>query len=100
MTRPLGCAIVGCGMIARFHARALAEVPGARLAAVVSRRRDGADKLLAEVSPPPPAPAGDAPAAAALPSPPRGSPRPRLPPSTPPCPAPPPPPQWTSSSSP
>src|SRR2546430_1394771 len=27
----LGFAIVGCGMIARFHARALAEVPGARL---------------------------------------------------------------------
>ena len=26
----LGFAIVGCGMIARFHARALAEVPGAR----------------------------------------------------------------------
>jgi UDP-N-acetyl-2-amino-2-deoxyglucuronate dehydrogenase len=33
----LGCAIVGCGMIARFHARALAEVPGARLRALVSR---------------------------------------------------------------
>ena len=33
----LGCAIVGCGMIARFHARALAEVAGARLVALVSR---------------------------------------------------------------
>src|SRR5712692_1691504 len=33
----LGFAIVGCGMIARFHARALAEVPGARLVALVSR---------------------------------------------------------------
>jgi predicted dehydrogenase len=33
----LGCAIVGCGMIARFHARALAEVPGAHLVALVSR---------------------------------------------------------------
>jgi predicted dehydrogenase len=33
----LGVAIVGCGMIARFHARALAEVPGARLVALVSR---------------------------------------------------------------
>jgi len=32
-----GFAIVGCGMIARFHARALAEVPGARLIALVSR---------------------------------------------------------------
>ncbi len=35
--RPLGFAIVGCGMIARFHARALAEVPDARVAALVSR---------------------------------------------------------------
>jgi predicted dehydrogenase len=33
----LGFAIVGCGMIARFHARALADVPGARLVALVSR---------------------------------------------------------------
>ena len=33
----LGFAIVGCGMIARFHARALAEIPGARLVALVSR---------------------------------------------------------------
>jgi predicted dehydrogenase len=31
---PLGCAIVGCGMIARFHARALADVPGTRLVAL------------------------------------------------------------------
>ena len=34
----LGFAIVGCGMIARFHARALADVPGTRVAALVSRR--------------------------------------------------------------
>jgi UDP-N-acetyl-2-amino-2-deoxyglucuronate dehydrogenase len=33
----LGFAIVGCGMIARFHARALADVPGTRLVALVSR---------------------------------------------------------------
>src|SRR5262249_44652843 len=33
----LGFAIVGCGMIARFHARALAEVPNAKLIALVSR---------------------------------------------------------------
>jgi UDP-N-acetyl-2-amino-2-deoxyglucuronate dehydrogenase len=33
----LGFAIVGCGMIARFHARALADVPGTRLLALVSR---------------------------------------------------------------
>jgi predicted dehydrogenase len=35
--RMLGFAIVGCGLIARFHARALSEVPGARLVALVSR---------------------------------------------------------------
>src|SRR5215468_4309953 len=41
----LGFAIVGCGMIARFHARALAEVPGARLAALVSRKPENAKAL-------------------------------------------------------
>jgi predicted dehydrogenase len=45
----LGCAIVGCGMIARFHARALAEVPDARLLALVSRRRDSAATLATEL---------------------------------------------------
>src|SRR5208283_3911827 len=38
----LGCAIVGCGMIARFHARALAEIPGTRLVALVSRKAENA----------------------------------------------------------
>ena len=33
----LGFAIVGCGMIARFRVRALADVPGTRLVALVSR---------------------------------------------------------------
>ncbi len=42
---PLGCAIVGCGMIARFHARALAEVPGVRLVALVSRTLANAMRL-------------------------------------------------------
>src|SRR5262249_32919460 len=41
----LGFCIVGCGMIARFHARALAEVPGARLVALVSRKIENAEKL-------------------------------------------------------
>ena len=41
----LGFAVVGCGMIARFHARALAEVPGARLVALVSRHPANAQKL-------------------------------------------------------
>src|SRR5438067_1021222 len=41
----LGFAIVGCGMIERFHARALAEVPGTRVVALVSRQRANAEKL-------------------------------------------------------
>jgi UDP-N-acetyl-2-amino-2-deoxyglucuronate dehydrogenase len=45
----LGFAIVGCGMIARFHARALAEVPGTRLAALVSRSADSAKKMKDEL---------------------------------------------------
>jgi predicted dehydrogenase len=44
-----GFCIVGCGMIARFHARALAEVPGARLVALVSRRAAGAKKMADEL---------------------------------------------------
>jgi UDP-N-acetyl-2-amino-2-deoxyglucuronate dehydrogenase len=36
-------------MIARFHARALAEVPDARLVALVSRREDNARKMAAEL---------------------------------------------------
>jgi predicted dehydrogenase len=46
----LGFAIVGCGMIARFHARALQDVPGTRLAALVSRNRANAQKLLESTS--------------------------------------------------
>ncbi len=38
----IGFALIGCGMIARFHARALAEVPDARLVALVSRREANA----------------------------------------------------------
>jgi UDP-N-acetyl-2-amino-2-deoxyglucuronate dehydrogenase len=45
----LGFAIVGCGMIARFHARALAEVPGTRLVALVSRKIENARALAAVV---------------------------------------------------
>ena len=43
--RHLGFAIVGCGMIAGFHVKALAEVPGARVEALVSRSRANAEKL-------------------------------------------------------
>lgn len=40
-----GFAIVGCGMIARFHVTALQEVPGARVVALVSRAEESARKL-------------------------------------------------------
>ena len=36
-TPPLGFAIVGTGMIAGYHAQAIAQIPGARLVGVVSR---------------------------------------------------------------
>ncbi len=45
----MGFCIVGVGMIARFHARALAQVPGARVAALVSRNPDNARKLAADL---------------------------------------------------
>jgi predicted dehydrogenase len=45
----LGCAIFGCGLIARFHAVALAEVPGTQLRALVSRNADNARKLNTEL---------------------------------------------------
>lgn len=48
MPGKLGFAIVGCGMIARFHVRALAEVPGATLAALVTRNPASANKLIEE----------------------------------------------------
>ncbi|MCX7699983.1 MAG: Gfo/Idh/MocA family oxidoreductase [Gemmataceae bacterium] len=48
MNQPLGFVIVGCGLIARFHARALQEVPGTRIVALVSRNPANAEKLLTE----------------------------------------------------
>jgi predicted dehydrogenase len=47
--QPLGVAIVGCGLIARFHARALAEVPNTRLVALVSRSQSSAKKMADEI---------------------------------------------------
>jgi UDP-N-acetyl-2-amino-2-deoxyglucuronate dehydrogenase len=43
-----GFGIVGCGMIARFHAKAIADVRGAKLIACQSRRADAAEKFAAE----------------------------------------------------
>jgi predicted dehydrogenase len=52
MPDQLGFALIGCGMIARFHARALAEIPNARVAALVSRTPANAQKLLDETATP------------------------------------------------
>jgi predicted dehydrogenase len=41
-----GFAIVGCGMIARFHAKAIAELPYARLVALQSRKPENAAKVM------------------------------------------------------
>lgn len=48
MTESLGFAIVGCGMIAEYHVRALAEIPGTRVAALVSRGGAAAVQLAAK----------------------------------------------------
>jgi UDP-N-acetyl-2-amino-2-deoxyglucuronate dehydrogenase len=47
--QPLGVAIVGCGMIARFHARALAEIPGTKLLALISRSGKNAQAMNEEL---------------------------------------------------
>jgi predicted dehydrogenase len=52
MPDQLGFCIIGCGMIARFHARALAEIPGTRVAGLVSRTPANAAKLLEETGTP------------------------------------------------
>jgi predicted dehydrogenase len=44
-----GFGVVGCGMIARFHAKALAEVPGARIVAVADSELPRAQKLAEEL---------------------------------------------------
>lgn len=46
----LGFGIIGCGMIARFHARAIADLPGAKLVGCYSSTPASADKFAAEFS--------------------------------------------------
>jgi UDP-N-acetyl-2-amino-2-deoxyglucuronate dehydrogenase len=46
----LGVAIVGCGMIARFHVRALSEVPGTRVVALVDKITPLAEKMKADLN--------------------------------------------------
>ncbi len=43
-----GFAIIGCGMISNFHARAIAEVRGAKLVACFDTREPAAEKFAAE----------------------------------------------------
>ena len=45
----VGFALVGCGMIARYHAKALAEIPHARINAFVSRSQANGEALRAEL---------------------------------------------------
>jgi UDP-N-acetyl-2-amino-2-deoxyglucuronate dehydrogenase len=45
---PLGFAVVGTGMIAGYHARAIQQTPGARLAAVVSRSPEKGRRFASE----------------------------------------------------
>ena len=52
VTRPFGFALVGCGMIARVHADAIAQIPDARVAALVSRTAGAGEQLLAETGTP------------------------------------------------
>src|SRR5262245_65749391 len=44
-----GFAIIGCGMIARFHARALADIPGTRIVALADSDLPRAHKLADEL---------------------------------------------------
>jgi predicted dehydrogenase len=45
---PTGFAVVGCGMIAGFHARAITEIPGARLVGGYSSRFEATETFAAE----------------------------------------------------
>lgn len=45
---PTGFGIIGCGMIANFHARAIADIADARLVACFNRTAPKAEKLAAE----------------------------------------------------
>src|SRR6266478_6819812 len=44
-----GFAIIGCGMIARFHAKALADIPGAKIVALADNELPRAKKLADEL---------------------------------------------------
>ena len=52
MAQDLGICIVGCGMIARFHIKALAEIPGTRVTALVDNVPGAPQKLAEETKVP------------------------------------------------
>lgn len=52
MSTEIGFGIVGAGMVARYHARAIAETPGARLAAICRADAARADEAAAELGVP------------------------------------------------
>jgi predicted dehydrogenase len=45
----IGFGIIGCGMISRFHAKAIADIPGAKVVACTSGSLASAEKFAAEV---------------------------------------------------
>ena len=47
---PLGFGIIGCGLVAPFHAKAIQEIEDARLAAVCDLNQERAKKLADEFS--------------------------------------------------
>jgi UDP-N-acetyl-2-amino-2-deoxyglucuronate dehydrogenase len=49
MSQPIGFSIVGAGMIAEFHAQAIAQVPEARLISVYSRQPDKCREFASQV---------------------------------------------------
>jgi len=58
MADELGFVIVGCGMIAEYHIRALGEIPGVRVAGLVSRGGSRAAELIAKTGLPADLPVG------------------------------------------
>jgi UDP-N-acetyl-2-amino-2-deoxyglucuronate dehydrogenase len=52
MSAEIGFGIVGAGMVARYHARAIAETPGAKLAAICRADASRADEAAAELGVP------------------------------------------------
>lgn len=46
MSRTVRFALVGCGMIAAYHAAAIAAIPEATLAGVYNARRAGAERFV------------------------------------------------------